>query len=154
MTPAPLQVGQAPSELALNSAGFTPLAFANALRIGSSNPVYVAGLLRREPLIAAWSTDTTPSLPDTEPSIRELFPDPATPVSTTSTPSGMSTSTSWRLWVLAPRTSRTPVEVRTEDFRDTRWSRCRPVSVPLARSPSTVPSYTTSPPPVPAPGPR
>ena len=53
MTPAPLQVGQAPSELALNSAGFTPLAFANAVRIGSSSPVYVAGLLRREPLIAA-----------------------------------------------------------------------------------------------------
>src|SRR5215213_7776797 len=52
MTPAPLQVGQAPSELALNSAGLTPLAFANALRIGSSRPVYVAGLLRREPLIA------------------------------------------------------------------------------------------------------
>ena len=51
MTPAPLQVGQAPSELALNSAGFTPLAFANALRIGSSSPVYVAGLLRREPRI-------------------------------------------------------------------------------------------------------
>jgi len=62
-----LQVGQAPSELALNSAGFTPLACANALRIGSSNPVYVAGLLRREPLIAAWSTDTTPSRPDTDP---------------------------------------------------------------------------------------
>src|SRR6266508_2901337 len=52
MTPAPLQLGQAPSELALNSAGFTPLAFANALRIGSSSPEYVAGLLRREPRIA------------------------------------------------------------------------------------------------------
>ena len=39
MTPAPLQLGQAPSELALNSAGFTPLAFAKALRIGSSKPV-------------------------------------------------------------------------------------------------------------------
>ena len=37
--PAPLQVGQAPSELALNRAGLTPLAFANALRIGSSRPV-------------------------------------------------------------------------------------------------------------------
>ena len=76
MTPAPLQVGQAPSELALNSAGFTPLAFANALRIGSSSPVYVAGLLRREPRIAAWSTDTTPSRPDTEPWISELLPEP------------------------------------------------------------------------------
>ena len=39
MTPAPLQLGQAPSELALNSAGLTPLALANALRIGSSSPV-------------------------------------------------------------------------------------------------------------------
>src|SRR6185437_11976993 len=99
MTPAPLQVGQAPSELALNNAGFTQFAFANAVRIGSSSPVYVAGLLRREPLIAAWSTDTTPSWLDTEPWISELFPDPATPVSTSSTPSGMSTSTSCRLCV-------------------------------------------------------
>src|SRR5918998_630881 len=120
MTPAPLQVGQAPSELALNRAGFTPLALANALRIGSSRPVYVAGLLRREPRIAPWSIATTPSRPDTEPWISELFPEPATPVTTTSTPSGMSTSTFCRLWVLAPRTSRAPAEVRTEDFRDTR----------------------------------
>src|SRR6476659_6035662 len=97
MTPAPLHVGQAPAELALNRAGFTPLAFANALRIGSSSPVYVAGLLRREPRIGVWSTDTTPSRPDTEPSISELFPDPATPVTTASTPSGMSTSTFLRL---------------------------------------------------------
>src|SRR6478752_7840352 len=61
MTPAPLQVGQAPSELELNSAGLTPLALAKALRIGSSRPVYVAGLLRRDPLIAPWSIATTPS---------------------------------------------------------------------------------------------
>ena len=39
MTPMPLQAGQAPSELALNRAGFTPLALANALRTGSSRPV-------------------------------------------------------------------------------------------------------------------
>src|SRR3954463_3686346 len=97
MTPAPLQVGQAPSEFALNSAGFTPLALANAVRIGSSRPVYVAGLLRREPRIGVWSTDTTPSRTDTEPCINELLPDPATPVTTTSTPSGMSTATSCRL---------------------------------------------------------
>src|SRR4051794_20527347 len=139
MTPAPLQVGQAPSELALNRAGFTPLAFANALRIGSSSLVYVAGLLRREPLIGVWSTDTTPSRPATEPSIRELFPDPATPVTPTSTPRGMSTSTSCRLWVLAPRTSRTSDGVRTDGFREARSSRCRPVSVPLLRRPSTAP---------------
>src|SRR5665648_495571 len=154
MTPAPLQLGQAPSELALNSAGFTPLAFANALRIGSSSPVYVAGLLRREPRIGVWSTDTTLSRPDTEPWISELFPDPATPVTTTRTPSGMSTSTSCRLLVLAPRTPSTPDGVRTDGFKEARSSKCRPVSVPLARSPSTVPSNTTSPPSVPARGPR
>src|SRR5829696_3833572 len=114
MTPAPLQAGQAPSEFALNSVGFTPFALANALRIGSSNPVYVAGLLRREPRIGALATATTPFRPETEPLIRELFPDPATPVTTTSTPSGMSTSTSWRLWVFAPWTSRAPEELRTE----------------------------------------
>ena len=120
MTPMPLQLRQAPSELALNSAGFTPLAFAYALRIGSSNPVYVAGLLRREPLMAAWSTNSTPSRPDTKPWISELFPDPATPVTTTSTPSGMSTSTSRRLWALAPRTFSTPDGVLTDGFKEPR----------------------------------
>ena len=74
MTPAPLQVGQAPSELALNNAGFTPLALANALRIGSSSPVYVAGLLRREPRIASWSIVTTASLAGIDPWMSELLP--------------------------------------------------------------------------------
>src|ERR671917_915692 len=109
MTPAPLQLGQAPSELALNSAGLTPLAFANAFRIGSSSPVYVAGLLRRDPLIALWSTATTPSRPATDPLTSELLPEPATPVRTHSTPSGISTSTSRRLWVDAPRISSAPL---------------------------------------------
>ncbi len=36
--------------------------------------MYVAGLLRREPRIGAWSTDTTPSRPETEPWISELLP--------------------------------------------------------------------------------
>src|ERR671937_2258807 len=120
MTPVPLQLGQAPAELELNSAGLTPLAFAKALRIGSSSPVYVAGLLRREPRIAPWSTSTTPSRPATEPLISELLPEPATPVSTTSTPSGMSTSTACRLLVLAPRTSRAPDGSRTDGFREAR----------------------------------
>src|SRR5260370_37900947 len=145
MTPAPLQLGQAPSELALNSAGFTPLAFANAVRIGSSSPVYVAGLLRREPRIGAWSTDTTPSRPDTEPRISELLPDPATPVTTASTPSGMSTSTSWRLWALAPRTSSTPDGGRTDGFGEARSSRRRPLVVPLAPTPPAVPPTPPSP---------
>ena len=154
MTPAPLQFGQAPSEFALNRAGFTPLAFANALRIGSSSPVYVAGLLRREPRIAPWSTATTPSRPDTDPWMSELLPDPATPVTTTSTPSGMSTSTSCRLLVPAPRTSSASDDVRTDGFSDALSSRWRPVSVSLARSPSSSPSKTISPPALPAPGPR
>src|SRR5680860_1204875 len=142
MTPAPLQVGQAPSELELNSAGFTPLAFANALRIGSSNLVYVAGLLRREPRIAPWSITTTPSRPETEPWISELLPEPATPVITHSIPSGMSTSTSWRLCVDASRTSSEPEDERTDFLRRARSSRWRPVMVPLPRRPSKAVSYT------------
>ena len=63
----PLQFGQAPSELALNRAAFTLLALANAVRIGSSRPVYVAGLLRRDPRIADWSTTTTSSRFGSEP---------------------------------------------------------------------------------------
>ena len=59
-----VQAGQAPTELALNSAGFTPLALANAFRMGSSRPVYVAGLLRRQPRMALWSIEATPSRPD------------------------------------------------------------------------------------------
>ena len=37
--PRPLQPGHAPSELALNSDALTPLAAANALRMGSRMPV-------------------------------------------------------------------------------------------------------------------
>ena len=154
MTPAPLHAGQAPSELALKRAGLTPLAFAKALRIGSSRPVYVAGLLRRDPLIAPWSMTTTPSRPATEPCTSELLPEPATPVSTHRTPSGMSTSTSRRLWVDAPRTSSTPVRSRTASLSVARSSRWRPVTVSLARRSSYEPSKTTSPPALPAPGPR
>src|SRR6185436_1922634 len=98
MTPAPLQAGQAPSEFALKSAGLTPFAFANALRIGSRSPVYVAGLLRREPRIPPCSIDTTPAAAGIDPCTSELLPEPATPVTTTSTPSGMSTSTLRRLF--------------------------------------------------------
>ena len=83
---------------------------------------------------------TTPSRPATEPCTSELLPDPATPVTTVSTPSGMSTSTSRRLCVLAPRTSSTPVGVRTDSFSAARSSRCVPVSVPLARRPASDPS--------------
>src|ERR671911_1756569 len=127
MTPAPLQVGHAPSELELNRAGLTPLAFANALRIGSSKPVYVAGLLRREPRIPPWSIVTTPARPATEPLISELLPEPATPVTTQSSPSGMSTSTSRRLCVDAPRISSAPEDERADPLRVARSSRWRPM---------------------------
>src|ERR687884_1115983 len=120
MTPAPLQLGQAPSELALNSAGFTPFAFANAVRIGSSSPVYVAGLLRREPRIGVWSIETTPARFGIDPWISELFPEPATPVITPSTPSGMSTLTSRRLCRLALRISSRPVGLRVSGLRAAR----------------------------------
>ena len=39
MTPSPRHAGHAPSELALNSDAFTPLAFAKAVRIVSRTPV-------------------------------------------------------------------------------------------------------------------
>src|SRR5947208_4902429 len=110
--PLPLQVGQAPSEFALNSAGLTPFALANAVRIGSSRPVYVAGLLRREPRIGAWSIETTPAFFGMEPWISELLPDPATPVTTHSTPRGTSTLTSRRLCRVALRISSRPVGLR------------------------------------------
>src|SRR4051812_50174254 len=105
MTPAPLQVGQAPSELALNSAGFTPLAFANALRIGSSSPGYVAGLLRREPRIAPWSIDTTPAPAGLDPCTLQPLPGPGAPGMTARTPSRVAPSTSPRVGAHAPRTS-------------------------------------------------
>src|ERR671933_936695 len=126
MTPAPLQLGQAPSEFALNSAGFTRLAFANALRIGSSSPVYVAGLLRRDPRVGAWSTETTPAPFGIDPWISELLPEPATPVTTTRTPSGMSTLTSRRLCRVAWRISSRPVGVRVSALSAARYPRCRP----------------------------
>src|ERR687883_305527 len=112
MTPLPAQLGQAPAELALNRSGLTPFAFANAVRIGSSSPVYVAGLLRREPRIGVWSIETTPAPFGSDPWISELLPDPATPVTTHSTPSGTSTLTSRRLCRVAWRISRVPVGLR------------------------------------------
>src|SRR5665647_3330669 len=56
MTPAPLQLGQAPSELALDSAGF----------------------LRCAPRIGRWSIDTTSGGAGIDPCTSELLPEPAT----------------------------------------------------------------------------
>ena len=90
--------------------------------------------------MAPWSIDTTPSPAGIDPCTSELLPEPATPVTTQSTPSGMSTSTSCRLWVVAPRISSVPVGVRTVSLTAAWSSRWRPVMVSPARSPSTVPS--------------
>src|SRR5207237_3740485 len=119
--PRPLQFGQAPSEFALNRAGLTPFAFANAVRIASRMPVYVAGFERREPLIAAWSmTVTDGSVRGKQPWISELLPEPATPVTATSTPSGTSTETSWRLWSRALRIGIEPPDTRGSAFNSGR----------------------------------
>src|SRR5579883_1649500 len=133
MSPLPPQAGQAPAELGLNRSGLTPFAFANAVRMGSSSPVYVAGLLRREPRMGAWSIETTPARLGIEPWISELLPEPATPVTTTSTPSGISRLTSRRLCKFALRISSQPEGLRVDGLRTARSARWRPVRVPLAR---------------------
>ena len=136
--PRPLQAGHAPSEFALNSDAFTPLAAANALRIGSRMPVYVAGFERREPRIADWSmTVTDGSVRGRQPWISELLPEPATPVTATSTPSGTSTETSFRLCSRAFRIGIEPRGTRGSGFSSCRTSRWRPVAVPDAIRPST-----------------
>jgi len=99
-----------------------------------------------------WSTETTPASRGTDPWISELLPDPATPVTTHSTPSGTSTLTSRRLCVVACRISSLPDGARTDGLSLARSSRWRPVTVPLARRPPTVPSKQTLPPAAPAPG--
>src|SRR5207244_4589728 len=110
----------APSELALNNAGFTPLALAKAFRIGSRIPVYVAGLDRREPRIADWSMNVTDgSVRGRQPWMSELLPDPATPVTATRTPSGTSTETSRRLCSRAFRISIAPRGARTRSEEHT-----------------------------------
>ena len=76
----------------------------------------MAGLLRRDPRIADWSTETTPAPFGMEPWINELLPDPATPVTTTRTPRGTSTSTCCRLFRVASRISSLPFGARNPGF--------------------------------------
>jgi hypothetical protein len=132
----------------------TPLAFANALRIGSSRPVYVAGFERREPRIAVWSSTVTSSCRRARhPWMSEVFPEPATPVTTQSTPSGTSTVRSRRLCSVACSTRSAPAGSRTVSFSLRTVEKWRPVMVSDARRPGTSPSKTTVPPCTPAPGP-
>ena len=65
----------------------------------------------------------------------ELLPEPATPVTATSTPVGTSTETSWRLWSRALRIGIEPLGFRTAAFSSCCSSRCWPVSVPDAAEP-------------------
>src|SRR5688500_14197805 len=98
----PLQFGHAPSEFALNSESLTLLALANDLRSESSIPVEVAGFERFEPRMAHWSTLITSGCAPREPWLSDDLPEPATPVTTVSTPSGASTLTFLRLCSFAP----------------------------------------------------
>ncbi len=135
MTPWPPHAGQAPSELELKREAFTPFALAKAARMVSSRPVKVAGLDRRDPRIGDWSTRTTPSRALRDPWMSEDFPDPATPVTATRTPVGMSTDTSLRLFVVACLMARWPVGVRTVSRSLGGRSRRRPVTDSEADNP-------------------
>ncbi len=93
-------------------------------------------------MIAPWSIATTPSRRATEPWISELLPEPATPVTTTSTPSGMSTSTSCEVvgggaahLELVPDGARTARFRRRPVVEVPAGQRCRSFAVP-----STLPS--------------
>src|SRR5699024_12710135 len=57
--------------------GLDPLALANALRMCSSRPVYVAGVERREPRSGAWSATVWPASSGTEEGTAELLREPA-----------------------------------------------------------------------------
>ena len=61
-------------------------------------------------------TVTDGSVRGRQPWISELLPEPATPVTATSTPSGTSTETSWRLWSRAFRIGIEPRGVRGTGF--------------------------------------
>ena len=122
MTPAPLQVGQAPSELALNSAGFTPWPWRTPCGWGRASRCTSPGwsAASRD---GALVDDHDASRSATEPWISELLPAPATPVTTVSTPSGISTST-FQV-VRRRRTSSVPADVRTDSLIawSSRWRR-------------------------------
>ncbi len=75
----------------------------------------MAGFDRREPRMADWSmTVTDGSVRGRQPWMSELLPEPATPVTATSTPVGTSTETSWRL---CSRALRIGIEPRRRPHR-------------------------------------
>ena len=104
-----LHAGHAPSQLALNSAGLTPFALANAFRIGLEQARVGGRIAPPRSLDRRLVDERDAVAPCQLSSTSEIFPDPATPVIATSTPSGTSTSTSRRLLDDAPRISIAPL---------------------------------------------
>src|SRR6266545_5263575 len=116
-TPKPWQFSQAPLELKLNRPASTLLALAKALRTSSIMPVYVAGLEREDTPTADWSITIASGCWCWKTSLmRELLPEPATPVTTVNTPVGMFTLTFCRLLIFAFLIGSLPVGVRNESF--------------------------------------
>ncbi len=154
ITPRPRHSSHAPAALKLNSPAGTPFSRAKSARTASIAPRYVAGVDRADTPIADWSTTTASGCAPTNASDTSvLLPEPATPVTTVSTPVGTRKSTPLRLCSVTSRTVSQPPGVRTSAFTPVTRRSPRPVGVSAAASPRTVPAKTTSPPCVPAPGP-
>jgi hypothetical protein len=130
-----LQFSQAPFELKLKSPASTSLAAASSLRKSSITPVYVAGVERLEAPTADWSMTMALECAGTNARcISELLPEPATPVTTVSTPLGMSTFTLCRLLKLAFRIGSGAPRLRGLALIGTSRSRYWPVRVVAWRS--------------------
>ena len=135
--PRPLQTGQAPLLLKENRAAPTLFSFAIRFRISSKNPKKVAGVERPVAVTGDWSTKMTCSgyCPANTSRIRELFPEPATPVTAVSTRRGISTETCFRLCRLACLTGRNPLGFLGSALKGISISMAFPVNVPEPRSP-------------------
>lgn len=86
----------------------TPILASTSMSSSSASP---------SPASSGVSTDLPNCLAITSPRTLHTsvdFPDPETPVTATNAPSGMSTSTSCRLWNVMPRKRITPTGVRVD----------------------------------------
>lgn len=136
--PRPPQTGQAPLLLKENSDASAPVSAAITRRISSKKPRKVAGVERPVAVTGDWSTSTTRSaycLANTS-RMSELLPEPATPVTTVSTSSGMSADTFLRLCTQAFRTGRKAFGVRGAALSGVVCRRALPVRVPERSSAS------------------
>ena len=153
ITPGPLQFGQAPSEFALNRAGLTPFALANALRIGFEQP-----RVRRRVAAAGAADGALVDGDDTVAACDRAVDERALARACDAGDdgehaSGTSTSMPRRLCVRAAR-SPGPGALPHRLLDGVSVVEMEAGQGAAARSPSTVPSKTTSPPRVPARGPR